>query len=95
MSLAIKYNESGPQMQTYHAPNRFTKHSSLFEILKLTIMSEQRQVLISSSNQATQINSVILQKEGLIFESLDWRLDFHTGYEISNVFLLSTINHIT
>ena len=31
----------------------------------------------------------------MIFESLDWKLDFHTGYEISNVFLLSTINHIT
>ena len=42
MSLAIKYNESGPQMQTYHAPNRYTKHLALFEILKLTILSEQR-----------------------------------------------------
>ena len=53
MSLAIKYNESAPQMHTYHAPNRFTKHLSLYEILKLTIISEQRSVMISSSNQAT------------------------------------------
>ena len=82
-------------MQTYHAPNRFTKHSALFEILKLTIMSEQRQIMISHSNQMAQINSVILQKEGLIFESLDWRLDFHSGHEISGVFLHSAIDHIT
>ena len=38
MSLAVKYDESGPQMHTYHAPNRFTKHIALAEILKLTII---------------------------------------------------------